>query len=95
MSLRHGPFGVKLWSSIVTTTTVAFTWSAVAEATSYVLKIGTSSMQANGDTHNTNVGNTLAHDVVLSTGTYYARTVVVGGAHDGELTAGGEQVVTI
>ena len=75
---------------------VAFFWEAADEATSYVLKVGTTTMQATGDTYDANVGNVLTESVLLVVGlTYYARAVVVGGAHDGELTAGGEQEVTV
>jgi hypothetical protein len=80
------------WGSV----TVPFFWDAVAGATSYILIVGTTPMQSVGDVHNDNVGNVLTHDVVLPSGrTYYGRSVVVGGAHAGELTAGGEQPVTV
>lgn len=70
-------------------------WAAVDGATSYVVKVGTTSMQATGDTYDADVGNVMFATLSLSTGTYYARTVVVGGAHDGELTTGGEQQVVV
>jgi hypothetical protein len=73
--------------------TVAFVWDAVTGATSYVLQVGTATGQSN--THDANVGDNLAHDVALAAGTYYSRTVVVGGASDGELTAGGERGIVV
>lgn len=72
---------------------IAFAWDEVEGATSYVLQIGSATGQS--DVVNTNVGYVRAKTVLLGVGTWYARVVVVGGAHDGELTPGGEQEVTI
>ena len=74
-------------------TLFAFTWAVVSGATSYVLQIGTATTLS--DVYEANVGNVLQASVALRSGTYVSRTVVVGGAHDGELTLNGEQPVTV
>jgi hypothetical protein len=74
---------------------VAWFWDAASGATSYVLKVGTTSMQTTSDTYDANVGNVLTHYLSLQSGTYYGRAVIVGGPHNGELTAGGERAVTV
>jgi hypothetical protein len=68
-------------------------WDAVSGATSYVVQAGTATGLS--DIYNANVGDALTATLTIPIGTYYTRAVVVGGAHNGELTTGGEQVVTV
>lgn len=67
---------------------VAFVWSAVAGATSYVLQVGTATTLS--DRYNADVGNVLSASLMLSSGTYYSRLVPQGA---GSTTA--EQTVTV
>ena len=84
---------LRLYPAAIGTTEIALFWEAVAGATSYVAQVGTATTLS--DTFNANVGNLLTTVVLVPAGTYYTRTVVVGGAHAGELTTGGEQTVTV
>ena len=83
---------VRIYSAAPTTEIASF-WAAVDGATSYVLQVGT--LTTLSDVYNENVGNVLTAFVLLPAGTYFIRSIVVGGAHDGELTTGGEQQVVV
>lgn len=72
-------------------TTVAFVWDGVVDATSYVLQVGPSS--GTWTNHNEDVGDVLTHSVVLATGTYVSRVVPYNGATP--MTATAEQTVTV
>ena len=74
-------------------TEIAFFWEAVEEATGYRLQLGTATTLT--DVYDSPVGNVLTAYVPLAAGTYFSRTMVMGGAHDGELTDGGEQEFTV
>ena len=97
LSVLHAPVRrcVLVLGGAPPATTIYLFWVAVDEATGYRVKVGTTSMQATGDTYDSPVGLVSNIELPLASGTYYARTVVIGGAHDGELTAGGEQEVTV
>ena len=74
-----------------TTREVAFVWTAVDGATSYVLYVGVAS-GAYG-IYSSNVGNVLTYPLDLINGTYYSRVAAYGAG--GYISQTDEQVVTL
>ena len=71
-----GTVTLKIRGKRATKTEIAFVWSVVGGATSYILQIGTRPSWSN--VLSMNVGNVLTYPVNLSTGTYYSRVIPVG-----------------
>lgn len=78
LSVLHAPVRrcVLVLGGAPPTTEVAFIWSAVVGATSYVLQVGTATTLS--DVYNSNVGNVLSAYLPLASGLYYSRVVPVG-----------------
>lgn len=70
---------------------VYFTWADVEDATSYLLKVGTTS--GGTERYNADVGNVLIFPLTLEPGTYFSNVVPYNGATP--MTALGEQEVNV
>jgi hypothetical protein len=70
---------------------VYFTWAAVVDATTYLLKVGTSS--GGTQRYNADVGNVLIFPLTLEPGTYFSNVVPYN--ESTPMPALGEQTVTV
>jgi hypothetical protein len=70
---------------------VYFTWPDVVDATTYLLKVGTTS--GGTERYNADVGNNLSYSLVLEPGTYYSNIVPYNGATPMDALV--EQTVTV
>jgi large repetitive protein len=70
---------------------VYFTWAAVVDATTYLLKVGTST--GGTQRYNADVGNVLIFPLTLEPGTYFSNVVPYNGATPMDALV--EQTVTV